>query len=142
MVSSVARLFALLLCPALVMGQAAAPAASDTTLHVTSRIVYVDVVVHDAGGRLVRGLTQKDFTVLEDGQPQQIDYFVAHNYDLSAPRPATAPRPRNEFSNVPAAGPTGSVNMILFDMVNTAPQNQQFARKQMLEFLKALPPGQ
>lgn len=142
MVSSVARLLALLLCPALVLGQATAPAASDTTLRVTSRIVYVDVVVHDSAGRLVRGLTQKDFKVFEDGQPQQVDYFVAHNYDLSAPRATPAPRPKNEFSNVPVAGPTGSVNMILFDMVNTAPQNQQFARKQMLAFLKALPPGQ
>lgn len=142
MLSSVSRLLALLLCPVLVLGQAVAPATSETTLHVTSRIVYVDVVVHDAAGRLVRGLTQKDFKVLEDGQPQQIDYFVAHNYELSAAKPAPAPRAKNEFSNVPVAGPTGSVNMILFDMVNTAPQNQQFARKQMLAFLKALPPGQ
>lgn len=133
---------ALLLCPALVLGQAAAPSTSDTTLHVTSRIVYVDVVVHDSSGHLVRGLTQKDFQVLEDGQPQQIDYFVAHSYDLGIARPIPQSRPKNEFSNVPMSGPAGSVNMILFDLVNTDPQSQQYARKQMLAFLKALPPGQ
>ena len=140
-IAASSRLLALLLCPALAAAQAVAPAA-DTTLHVSSRIVYVDVVVHDASGHLVRGLTQKDFQVSEDGKPQQVDYFVAHSYDLGAAGPAPAPHPRNEYSNVPTGGPAGSVNMILFDLVNTAAQDQQYARKQMLIFLKALPPGQ
>jgi len=135
------RLIALLLSPVLALAQTVAPAA-DTTLHVSSRIVYVDVVVHDASGHLVRGLTQKDFQVSEDGKPQQLDYFVAHSYDLGTTSPAPAPHPRNEYSNVPAAGLVGSVNMILFDLVNTAQQDQEFARKQMLAFLKALPPRQ
>jgi VWFA-related protein len=134
-------LLAVLLCPALVVAQTATSGA-DNTVRVTSRIVYVDVVVHDAAGHLVRGLTQKDFQLSEDSKPQTIDYFVAHSYDLSASRPVPAPLAKNQFSNVPVAGPAGSVNMILFDMVNSAPQNQQYARKQMLNFLKALPPGQ
>lgn len=139
MISSAFRSVAFLLCPAMALAQTV---ATDNTLHVTSRIVYVDVVVHDASGHLVRGLTQKEFQLSEDGKPQQVDYFVAHSYDLGAARPVPAPLAKNQFSNVPVAGPTGSVNMILFDMVNTAPQDQQYARKQMLAFLKALPPGQ
>lgn len=135
------RLLAFLLCPALAVAQTVAP-ASDTTIHASSRIVYVDVVVHDSSGHLVRGLSQKDFQISEDGQPQQVDYFIAHSYDLGGTHTASVPHPKNEFSNVPTAGPAGSVNMILFDLVNTAPQDQQFARKQMLTFLKALPPGQ
>jgi VWFA-related protein len=139
-IATSSRLLAFLLCPVLAAAQTAAP--TDTTLHVTSRIVYVDVVVHDSSGHLVRGLTQKDFQVSEDGQPQQVDYFIAHSYDLGAAHAASAPHPRNQFSNVPAGGPAGSVNMILFDLVNTAPQDQESARKQMLAFLKALPPRQ
>jgi VWFA-related protein len=135
------RLLAFLFSPAVALAQTPVT-VPDSTLHVTSRIVYVDVVVHDAAGHLVRGLTQKDFQLSEDGKPQPIDYFVAHSYDLSAPRSVPTPRAKNQFSNVPLAGPAGSVNMILFDMVNTDPQNQQYARKQMLAFLKALPPGQ
>ncbi len=141
MISSLSRLLALFLCPAIALAQTAVTGA-DSTLHITSRIVYVDVVVHDSSGRLVRGLTQKDFELSEDGKPQKIDYFVAHNYDLAAPHPIPPPHPRNEFSNVPVSGPAGSVNMILFDLVNTDPQSQDYARKQMLAFLKALPPGQ
>ncbi len=142
LISRMHRYLAVLLCPTLALAQTAVPAA-DNTIRITSRIVYVDVVVHDSSGRLVRGLTQSDFKVLEDGKPQQIEYFAAHTYDIGAPRP-TAPPPaaKNVFSNVPDRGPVGSVNIILFDLVNTAPADQQYARKQMLDFLKALPPGQ
>lgn len=138
LISRISRVLPILLCPVIALGQTETPA----TIQVTSRIVYVDVVVHDGSGHLVRGLTQKDFQVAEDGKPQQIDYFVAHTYDLGAAHPLPPPRAKNEFSNVPVSGPAGSVNMVLFDMVNTAPENQQFARKQMIAFLKALPPGQ
>jgi VWFA-related protein len=134
-------LLAVLLCPALAIAQTAPP-TSDNTIRITSRIVYVDVVVHDTSGHLVRGLTQNDFKVFEDGKPQQIDYFVAHSYDIGAPRTAAAPVAKNIFSNVPDRGPIGSVNIVLFDLVNTAAADQQYARKQMLDFLKALPPGQ
>jgi len=150
--SQIARcLIALLLCPAFALAQnadppatqtTAAPASTGTMLQITSRIVYVDVVVHDASGNLVHGLTQKDFKVLEDGKPQQTDYFVEHRYDLSAPRTMPVSAPRNQYSNVPMSGPAGAVNILLFDLVNTAPQDQQYTRKQMLKFLKALPPGQ
>ncbi|MGA7313399.1 MAG: VWA domain-containing protein [Silvibacterium sp.] len=139
--SQLRRLLAVLLSPVLAIAQTAPP-ASDNTLHVTTRIVYVDVVVHDSSGHLVRGLTQNDFKVLEDGKPQQIDFFAAHTYEIGAPHPAAPPVAKNVFSNVPDRGPVGSVNMMLFDLVNTAPADQQYARKQMLAFLKALPPGQ
>ncbi|HUY80320.1 MAG TPA: VWA domain-containing protein [Acidobacteriaceae bacterium] len=136
-------LLTLLLFPAFALAQTTpAPASTPTTLQVTSRIVYVDVVVHDSSGHLVHGLTQKDFKVFEDGKPQQTDYFVAHRYDINAPHKMAVYAPKNQFSNVPISGPAGAVNILLFDLVNTAPQDQQYARKQMLKFLKALPPGQ
>ena len=118
-------------------------APADNTIRVVTRLVYVDVVVHDSSGRLVKGLTQDDFKILEDGKAQTIDYFVAHTYEVAGAHPAApAPHVKGEFANVPVSEPEGSVNMILFDMVNTAPADQQYARKQMLEFLKALPRGQ
>ena len=63
-------LLSFLLCPAVVLAQAGAPvsgSSADSTIRVTSRIVYVDVVVHDSGGHLVPELTQDDFKILEDG---------------------------------------------------------------------------
>jgi VWFA-related protein len=139
--SKIRSLLVVLLCPAVALAQTAPPTA-DNTIRITTRIVYVDVVVHDSSGHLVRGLTQNDFKVFEDGKPQQIDYFLAHNYDIGAPRLPATPPAKNVFSNVPDRGPVGSVNIILFDLVNTAAADQQYARKQMLGFLKSLPPGQ
>jgi len=129
-------------CPLLAFAQTQTP-SSENTIRITARMVYVDVVVHHTSGHLVRGLTQNDFKVFEDGKPQQIDYFSAHTYDMAGPRPpAPPPAERNVFSNVPDRGPVGSVNILLFDLVNTAPADQQYAPRQMLDFLKALPPGQ
>lgn len=38
-------------------------------------LVYLNVVVHDQQGRLVRDLSARDFQVSEDGRPQKIEVF-------------------------------------------------------------------
>jgi len=48
------------------------PATETTTLQVESRLVVLDVVVTGKDGKPLAGLTAKDFTVLEDKQPQTI----------------------------------------------------------------------
>jgi VWFA-related protein len=117
--------------------------AAPATIQVTSRIVYVDVVVRDTYGRIVRGLTEKDFHVLEDGKPQQVDFFRDHTHDpMPTPAETTNKDGSLGFSNVDPGGEhANSVNIILFDFFNTAPQDQAYARKQMIRFLENLPPG-
>jgi VWFA-related protein len=46
--------------------------------------VMVPVTIKDGSGRLVPGLTVKDFTVLEDDVPQRISYFTSDPFPLSA----------------------------------------------------------
>jgi VWFA-related protein len=117
------------------------------TIRLTSRLVYVDVVARDRSGQVVRGLTQDDFKLEEDGHAQKIDFFAAHAYDeVSAKqsKPA-APSPQHpaQFSNVAAQGaPSGAINIILFDLLNTPTLEQPYARRQLLKFLLDLPPGQ
>ncbi len=49
-------------------------------------LVSVDVIVRDASGAIVRGLTAADFTVTEDGRPQQIQTFAFQQIsDAQAP---------------------------------------------------------
>ncbi len=59
--------------------QATPPAAAQQqpplTIEVSVDVVSVTAVVFDKGGHLVHGLGPKDVTLLEDGVPQQIDYF-------------------------------------------------------------------
>jgi VWFA-related protein len=130
-----------------VEAQSASTPAEVPSLSVTSRLVYVDVVVRDSRGQVVRGLTEQDFKLEEDGKPQRLDYFAAHSYDVAAAEkekmtPSHAARPF-EFSNVSNRGTApGAINMILFDLLNTPSSDQLEARKQLLKFLLALPPGQ
>jgi VWFA-related protein len=87
---------ALLLVGALALQAQQAPSTSaegqgTTTLHVTSDLVLTNVVVRDRKtGQPVRGLTRDDFTVLEDGKPQQIDSFDYEDVnEAAALRPPT-----------------------------------------------------
>src|SRR5262249_47053093 len=56
----------------------------------SASLVTVDVVVRDASGAVVRGLTANDFTILEDGRPQSIQTFSFA--EISTP---TATLPQN-----------------------------------------------
>src|SRR4051812_11441234 len=75
--------------------------SSAPVLNVTTRLVYVDVVVRDGQGQLVRNLTQQDFKIEEDGRTQKIGFFTARGEGLTAAATA-APAAPGEFSNVPA----------------------------------------
>ena len=56
------------------------------TLKMNSDIVLTNVVVRDKKtGEVVRGLTEKDFTILENGKPQKIDSFDFQSVDMAAP---------------------------------------------------------
>jgi Ca-activated chloride channel homolog len=45
-------------------------------------VVQVTAVVTDSRGRFVRGLTQGDFRITEDGKPQKLTHFAAENIPL------------------------------------------------------------
>src|SRR5262245_29240394 len=47
-------------------------------------VVQLDVSVLDKHRQPVRGLTQKDFTILQDGRPQPIVGFATLDFDSSA----------------------------------------------------------
>ena len=47
------------------------------TIRVETRLVSVPVIVSDRNGRYVPNLTAADFTILQDGKPQAIEFFGA-----------------------------------------------------------------
>jgi VWFA-related protein len=112
----------------------------------TTRLVQVDVVVTDKQGKPVSGLTQADFTVLQDGKPQQIRVFDPHtgnNNAASASAVANAPKlPPNTYSNHPNDATADSWTIVLFDLLNTPTSDQEYARKQLIEMLRTVPKGQ
>ena len=54
------------------------------TIKVYPNLVQVPVTVKDADGRMVNGLLPRDFTVLENGQKQQLRFFSSDPISLSA----------------------------------------------------------
>ena len=116
---------------------------SAPTLRVTTRLVFVDVVVRDSAGTVVSGLGEKDFHIFEDGKPESIEYFIPHGG--VSPAAAAAPAPPADsvtsFTNTDAAS-AAPLTILLFDLMNTPTDDQLFARQQMMKFLSMLPTGE
>jgi VWFA-related protein len=54
------------------------------TLKTGVNFVVVPVTVKDSNGHMIDGLQPRDFTVLEDGKPQQLKFFSSDSIALSA----------------------------------------------------------
>jgi len=105
----------------------------------TTRLVQVSVVVTDKKGQAITGLKKENFTLTDESNPQQIAFFSAE-----APRPSTptTPLPQNVYTNryeLKGQDP-GAVTVVLFDSLNTSPQDQEYVRQQVVKFLKNLKP--
>ncbi len=113
------------------------------TLKINVRTVLVDVVVTDQSNKAIPGLRKEDFQVLEDGKPQEITFFEPNFAPTSGDANAQRGRglPPNTFTNVPPVAPNNAVNLLLMDGLNTPLSDQAQVHKQMVNFLKTLPPN-
>jgi VWFA-related protein len=121
----------------------------ETVIHAAVRLVQVSVVVEDKKGNPVTDLKPEDFTVLDEGKPQKIAFFIPPMPSLAAsakeqasPKPVRL-LPANAFTNrydLKGEDPPGAVTVVLFDALNTAPQDQSFVRKEVIHFLESLKP--
>jgi VWFA-related protein len=119
---------------------------SATVMRATTRMVLVDVIATDRSGNPVTDLKPGDFTVLEDGNRQQVRSFnFQHPGEVAAPAvsvPLSAPKlPEHVFTNVPAYRADGALNVILVDALNSTLLNQMNVREEMFKLLLKLPPG-
>jgi len=113
---------ALLLCIAGLAASASAqnaPPSDATVLHISSRLVVLDVVVTGRDGKAVPGLTKDDFTVLEDGQPQTIRSFA---YTSSPSDPASHSR-----------------SVLVLDTLNVPLEESAYAKTELEHYISTLP---
>jgi len=121
--------------------QPPAPPAQPPVFRSATRLVQINVVVHDKHGQPVADLKKEDFVVVDRGKPQAISFFSMDSASGVA-APPQAPLAPDVFTNLPAERkgvPTG-VTVILLDLVNTGWTDQHYARDALLRFLKQIEP--
>jgi VWFA-related protein len=108
------------------------------TIRVTTRLVQVNVVVHQKG-QPVSDLKKEDFTIFDKGKEQKVALFAVDSID--APPKAWPALPPNIFANrIQGADTPTSLTVILFDGLNTRFHDQAYARKQIIKFLGDIQP--
>ena len=128
----VCALIALLLAaPVRSAGQIATPQAPALT--VQSQLVVLDVVVTDAKGHVVSGLTPDDFVVYENGVRQDLRNVTAT--DAAAPVPETPRHDRNGHDDWGQA----PLTMIVVDELDTPFNETAYSRDCVRNFLRRQP---
>jgi VWFA-related protein len=124
---------ALVLALALLLGQANAPPAQPARpmFRAATRLVVQTVSVKDKHGEPIRGLGPADFTVSEDGKPQQIAFVEYQDLDDTPPSVGVTPGSGAPLNPGFAAPIPGDVRyrgrrliVLYFDLFNMAPFDQ------------------
>src|SRR6266576_1868254 len=76
------------------------PSGTVPTFTGGTNLVVVDVTVRDKAGKLIEGLKQKDFTLLEDGKPQTIKVFEFERL-ATDPAPPEKPPSLDDVNDLP-----------------------------------------
>lgn len=126
--------------------QDAVPGQDDpSAVHIrtTTRRVSVDVVVTDAKGKPVKGLSRDDFNIFEDGVAEPLRSFDPHTPATEVPYvPPTVPKlPPNTFLNLATAPTSGTPTVLLYDVINTPSDDLMYAHEEMVQFIKHRKPG-
>jgi VWFA-related protein len=109
------------------------PGATPTIRVYVTRVV-LDVVVTDAKGNVVTGLTRDDFKVTDAQEPQTIV-----NFDTSAEHMAKPDLTINSTADLDKLAPDAPVNIILLDEFNTLFEDMAFARYSLKKYLEKQP---
>jgi VWFA-related protein len=97
--------------------------------------VEVDAIVTDRNDQPVRDLKREDFTVFEDGKPQQIDLFTQIDIPYDRPEPAVAaPVPLDVKTN--AVPFEGRVYVIVLDELHTSIHGSLLVRAAARRFIE------
>ncbi len=106
---------------------------SKPVLKAKTRLVVVDVVATDSEGRPVSGLEAQDFTVLEDGRPQNVTGY-SYQQPGTMITEVTFRLPPNVVSNIPQHK-AGTLNVVLLDTLNGDFAGHAAAQDALIKYL-------
>ena len=120
----------------------AAAAQQQPTFRTTTRLVVQTVTVKDSGGNPIEGLTAKDFSVTEDGRPQEIA-FVEFQRLASVPDPTSPPAADGPLPSAPLTGLAGIPPTTQTEISASAPGDIRYRDRRLLVLYfdqSAMPP--
>ena len=109
--------------------------ASVPTLHTTTRLVVLDVVVTDKHGKPVRNLSKDDFTIVEDGAQQTVASFEPPDQHAPPPVEENAGG-KNTKPAAATAMSSSAMTILVLDELDTAILDQAYAREEIRKFLR------
>jgi VWFA-related protein len=111
-------------------------ADDDDVIKVTSNLVSLDVIVKDKKGKAITDLKPEDFTVVENGVPQKIQFFdstLTSSNESAQPTTATdstGPKPR-----IPTGFPRNIIALVL-DGQSTELANLKHVREGTMKYIR------
>ncbi len=145
---SLHRWFGLLVAvvPTLAAAQQNADPRSLPVFRAETRIVLLDVIATDKGGKPVVDLRPDELSILENGRAKELRAFelITPASAPPAPKPAMAtfPLAPGTYTNVVSFNTRQPLTVFLFDSMNTAHNNQSYARDKLISFLDHMQSGQ
>ena len=121
--------------------QSAAQEPGSPTLHATSRLVQLNVLVHDSKGSPVRDLTKDDFVVLDEGRERRLAIFRMEE-QRAAPAAGAAAHPLAVNNRGAAQTERTPATVILVDSLNMRTTDDLlYVKRELPKFLKNLHAG-
>jgi hypothetical protein len=110
---------------------------SSSALRTTTRAVIVNAVVTDRQGKPVADLTSRDFTIFDNGHPQNMAPFLPTAGAQITP--SSSVEGPGVYTNIPA-GSTMGVTILLFDTLHSRLTSQAYALDRIRKFLHQIEP--
>ncbi len=129
----------------LVIAAQQAPPQAPPVFRAGVDLVHLDVSVLDKDRRPIRGLKAEDFTILEDGKPQNIAAFIPVDVPENPPKPAawSGRAPADVQTNEGSQDPEGRLFVLLMDdaMIPPHAASLKTARDVAKKFLDKVTPA-
>ncbi len=131
----------IMLCVLVVSAQSqekkeAKKSADDDVVKVTSNLINLDVIVKDKKGKAITDLKPEDFTVFENGVPQQIEFFDSTLTSRNeAAKPTTATASTEPGPRTPNGFPRNIIALVL-DGQSTEAANLNHVRSGMVKYIR------
>jgi VWFA-related protein len=112
---------------------AQSPKGQDDTVKLKAHLITMDVTVKDKKGKYVTDLKADDFTIIENGVPQKMEFFdppLSTDNVMNHPNTAEATKPL-----APAGGPAHVISLVL-DGATTEQSNLKQVREGMRRFIR------